>query len=485
MSTTMSNDMSKSRSAAPHQILTLPILALACMLSAAASGHPSPHPIQTASAADIPTIEAIDGMSTEELRQALKAIAATRERQDLSAETRNEAKRAFDHLVARLRSDSPSDAPPAPQNADAESTRYKRLVGLRAGIVSVNNQLSSPDLTAEERAELRRDLSVLNDQMRQFADECSPATERIPVDQAFLMVASRAQSLFENFLRQNGRSNNAVEFYIDSVEADLHGSLSSVDLELERPLSMVRVSGWRWEVEEAKRALRDALPAYIARMEELIDAEERVLSERQREQGRTEELLTVNIDWKGGTLQELVTSVKSLVECNVVLADATVGGLTIPALAVKRVAPEVFFLSLQSLPLDEDAQIAVTVIAPDAANGGKPAEVRRPGEVRRGQNEPIIATSPVIMIARKPVSAADSPSASVRQRIFDLSDWPGADAKGIKSLIEAIDFALQADGSADRVKARYHEPSRILFAKGPSGSIDLIDEIVTAFRNKK
>jgi hypothetical protein len=139
----------------------------------------------------------------------------------------------------------------------------------------------------------------------------------------------------------------------------------------------------------------------------------------------------------------------------------------------------VFFLSLQSLPLADDAQIAVTVIEPDAANGGKP------DEVRPGQNEPTIATSPVIMIARKPVSAADSPSASVRQRIFDLSDWPGADAKGIKNLIEAIDFAMQADGSADRVKVRYHEPSRILFAKGPGGSIDLIDEIVTAFRNKK
>jgi hypothetical protein len=44
---------------------------------------------------------------------------------------------------------------------------------------------------------------------------------------------------------------------------------------------------------------------------------------------------------------------------------------------------------------------------------------------------------------------------------------------------------MQADGSADRVKVRYHEPSRILFAKGPSGSIRLIDEIVTAFRAKK
>jgi hypothetical protein len=91
----------------------------------------------------------------------------------------------------------------------------------------------------------------------------------------------------------------------------------------------------------------------------------------------------------------------------------------------------------------------------------------------------------MIVIARKPVSAADAPMASVTQRIFDLSDWPGADAKGIKSLIEAVDFAMQADGSADQVKVRYHEPSRILFAKGPGASVILIDEIVTAFRNNK
>ena len=478
----MSNDMSTARSdtrrTTSHRILTLPILALTCVLSAAASGSPSPHPIQAASEVDIPTIEAIDAMSTDELRKALSAIAAMRTRQDLSAETRNESQRAFYRVMNRLKSISASTAPAASQDADAESSRYERLVDLRARRSSVGDQLRSRDLVAERRAELQRDWNELSDQMRQF-DECSPATERIPVEPAFLMVARRAQSLFQDLPRQDGRPNDAVKYYIDSVKIDLRASLSSVDLQLDQPLSMVRLSGMRWEIDEAKRALRDALPAYIARMEELIDAEERALSERQREQLRTEELLSVNIDWKGGTLQELVTSVKSLVECNVVLADATVGGLNIPALAVKRVAPEVFFLSLQSLPLADDAQIAVTVIEPDAANGGKP------DEVRPGQNEPTIATSPVIMIARKPVSAADSPSASVRQRIFDLSDWPGADAKGIKNLIEAIDFAMQADGSADRVKVRYHEPSRILFAKGPGGSIDLIDEIVTAFRNKK
>jgi hypothetical protein len=35
------------------------------------------------------------------------------------------------------------------------------------------------------------------------------------------------------------------------------------------------------------------------------------------------------------------------------------------------------------------------------------------------------------------------------------------------------------------MKVRYHEPSRILFAKGPSDSIRLVDEIVDAIRSQK
>jgi len=453
----------------PTRILHLPVLALACLLVAStASGSSSRNPVQAAAAGDIPSLEAIDAMSADELRAALSAIVAVRNTANLSDEAKAEAARAFNHAIARLRLDSTPASPPTSQVADAEPATYARLVGLRASIHSVEEQLGSRGLVAERRAELQRDLSVLNDQMGQFTDDCAPASERIPVEQSLVMVASQAQSLFQHLPRQIGRQNDAVQFFIESIEADLRGSHSTVDLQLEQPTQVVRVSGKRWEVEEAKRALRDGLPAYIARLQELIATEAKVQSDRDKARFLDVERSTVNVNWRGGTLQELVTSVQALVECNVVLADPAVGALVIPALAVKRVAPEVFFRSLQSLPLADDAQVVVTVVAPDVPDGGKPAN-----------------TSPMIVIARKPVSAADAPMASVTQRIFDLSDWPGADAKGIKNLIEAVDFAMQADGSADRVKVRYHEPSRILFAKGPNGSIRLIDEIVTAFRAKK
>lgn len=425
-------------------------------------------------------------MSADELRAALSAIAAVRKQPNLSDEASAEAARAFNHAVARLKSDSASIAPPAAQDPESESNRYTRLVDLRASILSAADKLRSPDLSAERRAELQRDLTVLNERMREFTDDCANASERIPVEQTLLIVASQVRSMLfsQGVAPRVGRTVDPVVAYIDSVRSDLRDRLSTVALELEDPLSVIRISGKRWEVEEAKRALRDALPAYVARMGELIEAERRVQFDRQREQWRIEQLLTVNIDWKGGTLQELMASVKSLVECNVVLADPSVGGLTIPALSVKMVAPEVFFRSLQSLPLADDAQLVVTVVAPEAAEGSKPSQSAQ-SQGTQSQGKPAIATSPVIVIARKPVSAADSPSAAVTQRIFDLSDWHGADKKGIESLMGAVEFAMQADGSVDRVKVRYHEPSRILFTKGPTGSIQLIAEIVTAFRNKK
>jgi len=477
----------------PHRPLALPILALASILAASpVVGSPSPHLSQATPAAGIPTSEAIDAMSPAELRTTLSEIAALRRQPNLSDDAKVAAARAFDHAVARLRPNSAATTQPPSDAADAESARYERLVSLRASISSAAEELRSPDLSAERRTELQRDLTVLNEMMREFTDDCANASERIPVEQTLLIVASQVRSMLfsQGVSPRVGRTVDPVVAYIDSVQNDLRDGLSSVVLQLEDPLSMVRISGKRWEVEEAKRALRAALPAYVERMGELIEAERRVQSERQQEQSRIEELrqrdqwrieefLTVNIDWKGGTLQELLVSVKSLVECNVVLADPSVGGLTIPALSVKRVAPEVFFRSLQSLPLADDAQLVVTVVAPETAEGSKPSQSTQ------SLGKPAITTSPVIVIARKPVSAADSPSAAVTQRIFDLSNWAGADAKGIKTLIEAIDFAMQADGSADRVKVRYHEPSRILFAKGPSGSIQLIHEIVTAFRNKK
>ena len=66
-----------------------------------------------------------------------------------------------------------------------------------------------------------------------------------------------------------------------------------------------------------------------------------------------------------------------------------------------------------------------------------------------------------------------------------MGDWNGADEKGIASLVEAIDFAMQNAGSAELVSLRYHEPTRLLFVKAPADSIALVNEIVNTIRTRK
>ena len=114
----------------------------------------------------------------------------------------------------------------------------------------------------------------------------------------------------------------------------------------------------------------------------------------------------------------------------------------------------------------------VSVIAPEAKVGdGKPATAAE--------------TLPVIVIAEKFQANRTNQPALTEQRIFDLSDRPEFDAAGIKKLIEAIDFAMQANDTAEQMKIRFHEPSRLLFAKGPHDSISLFDEVVNTFLDKK
>ena len=260
------------------------------------------------------------------------------------------------------------------------------------------------------------------------------------------------------------------------VESDLAARGSDTTVGVDATLSMFTIIGPQWQVEEAKAALKDALPAYLQRVQDLeaIDASGRADQRERRERELFNQIQrsTVNIDWEGGTLGALVETVRSSMVCNVVLAEPSVSALEIPALSVKLVAPDVFFRSLQAIPLNNDRRLTVSVIAPEAKVGdGKPATAAE--------------TLPVIVIAEKFQANPTNQPALTEQRIFDLSDRPEFDAAGIKKLIEAIDFAMQANGTAEQMKIRFHEPSRLLFAKGPFDSISLFDEVVNTFLDKK
>jgi hypothetical protein len=85
----------------------------------------------------------------------------------------------------------------------------------------------------------------------------------------------------------------------------------------------------------------------------------------------------------------------------------------------------------------------------------------------------------VILIRRTAAPVVDSSS-----QVFDLSGWKDSDDAGIKALVEAVNFALESDGTAQSVTVRYHKPSKLLFAKGPARAVGLVGEVVSTMRNR-
>ena len=363
---------------------------------------------------------------------------------------------------------------PSPPSATATT---ELLAQIRAQMRALAEEIRRLPESSPRRREIGEESAGLSEQLRRFAAETTPVSVRVPIDPMLIDISNRMPLNIGNEPSSRGGARRTyITHFANVVEADLATRGSQATIGVDAALSLFAITGPQWEVDEAKAALQSALPAFLQRVHELaeLDAASRMSQQRGLEKDLELRIRrsTVNIDWEGGTLRDLVKAVRSTVECNVVLAEPSVGALVIPALSVNRVAPEVFFQSLQSIPLAEDRQIAVSVIAPEpsATDGKSPASIE---------------TRPVIVIREKfSANLVDRP-ASTTQRIIDLGDWPGAEGAGMKRLIEAIDFAMQANGTAEQMKVRYHEPSRILFAKGPSDSIRLVDEIVDAIRSQK
>ena len=355
----------------------------------------------------------------------------------------------------------------SPEAASIDADSIKRLAKLRSTILSIERELNSPNLLTDSLDDLQRALSIRTSEMKEHRALCANTFVRIPIDPALIALSNQTRLRFdEGPISRSRITHTFVSKFIADVAEELAARNSSVTCELDAPLSMVRLSGMQWEVEEAKAALKEALPAYIARIQtlEAADMKSRMLLEDQ-ELARLVRS-TVNIAWEGGTLEDLVARVQSSVRCNVVLADASVGSLTIPPLAVGRVRPEVFFLALQSIPLADNAGLVVTVVAQD----------QKLPEQKSSEQGADLGTLPVVVISRE--FNANASVSYMEQRLFDLTDWEGINAGGIESLINAINFAMESTESEQIVKIRYHEPTNLLFVKGPTDSIELIKEIV-------
>ena len=360
-----------------------------------------------------------------------------------------------------------------PPKADApvaagEQVPYADLLKAKEQIHALEDALSrrvpdgaTPALSPERRAELQQQLKTIQDWFHRYAD-ITPASKivKLPAmsseetrEWTMSVLGQQAAEQIQSELSSERRSSNL------GIRA--HGLKGTVVVVAERwELDQVAA-----EVLERFLAMRDEVRAAAAARRDL---DERAALERARAAERALYHTTVNIRWAGGRLADLIAEVQKGVSCNVVLGDESVGNLVVPALSVDFVAPAPFFRMLNSMPLREAA---------DGATAGVSVIVEQPTQETKSGDAP--ATRPVILIRRTAAPVVDSSS-----QVFDLSGWKDSDDAGIKALVEAVNFALESDGTAQTVTVRYHKPSKLLFAKGPARAVSLVGEVVSTMRNR-
>jgi hypothetical protein len=266
--------------------------------------------------------------------------------------------------------------------------------------------------------------------------------------------------------RQPGNGQPLLSHFVGTVRSDLTVRDSSVEISIDPALAEFILEGSRWEIEEAKSMIQSMLPAYRHRINEVKAGEDRAEENARRQQLEAFKAKSVTIDWPGGKLSELVKQVRAQVFCNVVLGEATVGDIEVPALSVSSMEPEVFFSMLQTLPFPAGRRISVALVN---RNSIDPSSKDRNHWELNGL--PAITIVPVAEPAREPV-----------RQVLDLRSLDSEESRA--SLIEAIEFAMQAGGFTDTVKIRFHEPSKLLFVQGPPQAVDLVHAIVDATKAK-
>ena len=276
--------------------------------------------------------------------------------------------------------------------------------------------------------------------------------------------------------REEGGWELVINVMVNTFTMSLEARNASVEVRFDELLGMLFLEGPRWQVDDAKVLAGELNEAFAQRIEDIRAAHleqrraVRLGDERDEEASRkaAQEALrakTVNIAWNGGNLGELIAAVKNQVACNVVLSDPSLGEVSIPPLSVQFMAPEVFFQMLPSLPGPAAARMSVFVVTEASIDPTSTRTVKSDGSMS------------AITISRK--ARADGSS---KHEVFDVREWGKPDETS--RLVDAIGFAMEAAGFADKVKVRLHAPSNLLFVQGPQDAVLLARSVISATKAK-
>ncbi len=202
-----------------------------------------------------------------------------------------------------VRQATPPALPSATPTLPSATATIEELAQIRAQMFAVREVLSQTDIPSEDLPKAKAELALLIEKMRRFSAQQTLATARVPVDPKLIelsgSVSPRSAGNPPGSTTRGG-SFTFIYHFAQMVESDLAARGSDTTVGVDATLSMFTISGPQWQVEEAKAALKDALPAYLQRVQDLeaIDASGRADQRERRERELFNQIQrsTVNID---------------------------------------------------------------------------------------------------------------------------------------------------------------------------------------------
>jgi hypothetical protein len=170
---------------------------------------------------------------------------------------------------------------------------------------------------------------------------------------------------------------------------------------------------------------------------------------------------------------------------NVVLVggEATANAI-IPSLTVQDVEPSVFFRALATTPLEDGRSLSVVITEPTPMKtGSEDGKQRALGEAEVAAAERAL---PIITIA---IDSTESDHAgggavaapSIGTDVYDISAYLKANPGSMEKINDAISTALELSGGIEEIRVRLHEPTGLLFVRGPITQRKAVSQVVQFF----
>jgi hypothetical protein len=342
-----------------------------------------------------------------------------------------------------------------------------------------------------ERASVTKQIIDLETKLAQ-SPQCAYTVATVSIPPELLLPSS----IFEANLPENASasrdSSRKEPTGIDEVMAQmakvLFGLQSTVELTRSNFLPDIAIAGPAWEVAEARDLLGATMASIVERVNEvqarIFEQAQREEIDRQRHLASEVESRLITIDWKGGTLAQLLDACKGT-RMNVVLVggESTTNAI-ISSLSVRDVEPSVFFRALATTPLEDGRSLRVVVTEPTPMKSGSEGGNQRAlGETEVAAAERAL---PIITIAidstESDHAGGDAVAApSIGTDVYDISAYLKANPGSMEKINDAISTALELSGGIEEIRVRLHEPTGLLFVRGPITQRKAVSQVVQFF----